>query len=1257
MLPKLVDTLHTANPKLTAEEIADALWLARYMQNTEAQSPGDVQPTKPADTHIAELILTRRKSEQPSTLEPASSDLYLHTHRKRSKDSSQMGSLFRSPAASALPNTLGLGRALRPFKRRIPSRTAFVLNEEATAKRIAETDLWLPVCDPASSRWLDVALVVDEGASMVIWRQTIAELHLLLEREGAFRSVRTWGMVTDAVNGRARLYAGTAWGRPNRREGNPHELIDPSGQRLILVVTDCVSRSWDRGWEDGSVAHLLASWGRTNPVAVIQVLPQRLWMDTALDTVVPVLLHAPSPGSPNRRLISQAAHYWDVDEASNGSAVPIVTLEPESVLAWSRAIARAEDVWIPGYIFNTSITMSMEENINELSQEEQESLSISAQERVNRFRSVASPTAYKLAELLASVPVSLPVIRLIQQTMLPKSNQTHVAEVFLGGLLEEVPSEQDSIDPDYVEYNFIDGVRELLLASLAVGESLAALSNYIESHLGQVRDFSTLLANPLAREGTSIGKGAHRIASVAAKVLHGLGGDFAPLVDWLEGIANGQQQVPMDQLLERSQQVLDTTSETEQTKVMVSAVNEADKVPPEEQRQTVVYRSANVVVLGDSGVGKSGLSLVLTGQPFAATESTHGRHIWILDSSETELETGHREVHEIRLWDLAGQPGYRLTHQLYLNDVSVALVLFDAHNETAPFAGIAYWARALRQAQRIQGETALPMKTFLVAARIDRSGVGVSHGRIEALTQELDFDGYFETSAKDGRNIIELREAIKQAIDWEKLPKSVSTDLFGRIRVLLFDEKNTGRLLITLDDLYHVLLRTEQNPLQMDDLRTQFETCIGLMESQGLLRRLSFGNLLLLQPEVLDAYLSALVSAARDEPDGFGSISEWVVKEGNFFVPEEARIADRDMEKLLLIAMIEDLLRYEIALREHSDLDSFLIFPSESTRENPNLPEAEGKEVIFSFEGPVQNIYATLAVRLSHSGLFIRKDLWKNAITYTTKIGGTCGILLRHTDEGRAELTLFFDKATQETTRFHFEEYIRIHLQRRALPGTVQRRRIFVCSECGTPLADLAVRRRQERGFSWATCPVCDTTVSLLDGEEGLTATPYPLVSTMERAADIERDRSAAAAIIQGKRATNDFDVFLCHSGKDTLKVKEIGKNLMEQGILPWLDEWELPPGRHWQPLLEEKIRQIKSAAVFVGSDGIGPWQQTQLNAFLREFVRSGRPIIPVLLPDTSRVPKLPLFLAETIWVDFRKQDPDPVGQLVWGITGKRSQE
>ena len=668
---------------------------------------------------------------------------------------------------------------------------------------------------------------------------------------------------------------------------------------------------------------------------------------------------------------------------------------------------------------------------------------------------------------------------------------------------------------------------------------------------------------------------------------------------------------------------------------------------------SVRYANAKVVLVGDSGVGKSGLGLVLTGQPFAPTESTHGRFVWTFDSQEVDLGGGRKETRETLLWDLAGQPGYRLIHQLHLNEVTVALVIFDARSETDPFAGVYHWDRALRQAQHIQGASALPMKKFLVAARIDRGGTGVSAERLRSLLNELGFDGFFETSAKEGRNITALAKTIREAINWEALPFVISTELFQQIKAFLVTEKEAGRLLSPADDLYQTFLRSDPALAKIKDLHAQFDTCIGQVETRGLIRRLSFGNFVLLQPEMLDTYTSALVNAVKDEPDGLGSITEQQARAGNFPIPTEQRLKNKQQEQLLLIAMVEDLLRYEIALREHADDGPYLIFPSQSTRENLDLPNPEGKAIVFSFKGPVLNVYATLAVRLSHSGLFKKQELWRNAVTYTTRLGGTYGIFLQNSGEGQAELTLFFDKTAREETRFHFEEYIAAHLQRCALPESILRRPIFVCPTCSTRLDDVQVTYRRQRGYNWMTCGVCDTRVSLLDREERLVAQPS-LIQQMNTTADIARDRAAAQTVLGGKIVTKDFDVFLCHNGEDKAAVRTIGQQLREQGILPWLDEEQLRPGFPWQRLLEQQIETIKSAAVFVGGRGRGPWQNMELDAFIREFVRRECPVIPVILTDCKNVPDLPIFLQGMIWVDFRQQDADPMARLIWGITGER---
>jgi hypothetical protein len=100
---------------------------------------------------------------------------------------------------------------------------------------------------------------------------------------------------------------------------------------------------------------------------------------------------------------------------------------------------------------------------------------------------------------------------------------------------------------------------------------------------------------------------------------------------------------------------------------------------------------------------------------------------------------------------------------------------------------------------------------------------------------------------------------------------------------------------------------------------------------------------------MLDNYASALINAARQQPDGFGWIREDDVLEGKFEIPKDEQLASPTQEKLLLIAMVKDLIVHEIALREPGAEGMMLIFPSQFTRENPALPDPPGKALIVTF--------------------------------------------------------------------------------------------------------------------------------------------------------------------------------------------------------------------------------------------------------------------------------------------------------------------
>ncbi len=139
-----------------------------------------------------------------------------------------------------------------------------------------------------------------------------------------------------------------------------------------------------------------------------------------------------------------------------------------------------------------------------------------------------------------------------------------------------------------------------------------------------------------------------------------------------------------------------------------------------------------------------------------------------------------------------------------------------------------------------------------------------------------------------------------------------------------------------------------------------------------------------------------------------------------------------------------------------------------------------------------------------------------------------------------------------------------------------------------------------------------------------------------------------------GLNDNDTYDVFFCYNSKDKSIIIKLAEKLKEIGITVWLDVWELRPGLSFQDAFNNIVGKVKSVAVFFGKNGIGPWQNEEQKAFIIEFVNRKVPVIPVILKECEVEPEIPTLLRDKTYVDFRKADPNPIVQLIWGITDKK---
>ncbi|KAM3097828.1 SAV_2336 N-terminal domain-related protein [Phormidesmis sp. 146-12] len=515
---------------LTAEELADIVWLTLVRQqgsvaNTiQAKSEDRIETTEarslvapispmPISTSVS-ITNSRSTSEIVAGIAPRRSQADLMTNTVLDRVP------FKVPNPPSIREPLALVRSLRPLMRQVPSGQIDGLDEQATAQQIAETQVWQPIVQPALEPWLELVLVADESASMLIWQQTVLEFRKLLRNYGTFRDVQLWGLRWSGTQLELRPGIGSEALQQAPRQAK--ELLDPSGRRLILLITDCVAEQWHQP----DLTQTLKLWAQSSPVAIAQVLPEWLWVRTAIRGFEPVSLTALEPGLPNSRLTVDWSAVWQIESAPKSSVcVPIVPLEPASVLTWSQMVVGRGEA--PGYWVR-----SFAPEADEVSPHV-----FSPQERLERFQVQSSPIAQRLIGLVAASPViTLPVIRLIQETLLPTSEQMNVAEVILGGLLEPIEPLKFETNPDQVEYRFVDeAIRKLVLEKAPVTDTVKVLSKYIEKQFDMSLDeFVAELQVWSQSENAELVERARPFATVTAAVLKRKGRRYREFVQHIE---------------------------------------------------------------------------------------------------------------------------------------------------------------------------------------------------------------------------------------------------------------------------------------------------------------------------------------------------------------------------------------------------------------------------------------------------------------------------------------------------------------------------------------------------------------------------------------------------------------------------------------------------------------------------------------------------------------------------------------------------
>ncbi|MET8582409.1 SAV_2336 N-terminal domain-related protein [Streptomyces collinus] len=497
-LGALIGVLKGVGYDLDPQEVLDVLWLAgrlprdgrdqplpRMLRRTAvpAQPPPPHRPPAPAEPEEEPRTPPGEPDLPPlampelhaAPLPPALPDLPdLPTALPRPEEGRRALPLL-VPEEKALRDELVIGRALRPLKRKRPSPRLREVDEAATAAQLAETRLPDVVLRPRRERWLNLVLVVDDGLSMLLWHRLTAELLTTLQRIGAFRSIHVRGIDTRVPDGP--VLRGHPFD-PDSSVLSPLALVDPSGQTLVFVVSDGMGS----GWRSGAVHDVLLRWAAGGPTAILHTLPPALWDGSGIQA---------DRWQATTRRPGGANTSWRVSDRVlpidfSGLPVPVLRPTAESLRTWTELLTS------PG----TTVELPL------LARPRRHAPVASRQVgSLQHFRDAASPEAYRLAAHLAAVsPLTVPVMRLVQSAVPWQARTTHLAEVFLGGLVHPrtapVPG---PLPAKHRVFDFTEDCKTALLDAVPSGELLRTsrrIGRRLEQLAGRSPDFPAWLAHP-----------------------------------------------------------------------------------------------------------------------------------------------------------------------------------------------------------------------------------------------------------------------------------------------------------------------------------------------------------------------------------------------------------------------------------------------------------------------------------------------------------------------------------------------------------------------------------------------------------------------------------------------------------------------------------------------------------------------------------------------------------------------------------------
>ena len=457
----------------------DELSVAKKEQKGSAKKEG-----MPDNPNSASTKTNQKKSEVTESV---------YTKEKRFKTSTSLkGDTLNLPKRQILQKHRKWEKAFKPLKLSEDDKHEEIIDIKQTVDFIAQTQIEQVIFKAKKREIYTLNLLIDHDKSMEIFSELIDEFVNAVQHYGVFVSVHLF-YLDGAVICRDKSFK-------LRVDSLAHFSQKNS---LTLIVSNCLSAAW----KNNEIFQKIEALTKYSFCSIVQMLPSHLWLSTALGrgTQLTFKWDRVEVKAKNRTLYSDDESYF-FTENQKLLKVPIIAFEPSAFHTWSSFVTQDRRFHISGMAFDN------------IELEEVPVYEFTGEERLEGFLENSTPEAKGLASYMANLPVSFDVARMIQEEKFSNTNITHLAEVFLGGIIKRVETKQST------RYLFRAEPRAYLKEFVSPYDAYELLEKFVSRNPNSSLNLSAFFANKQGIESIPIDEETLELMRLGIDIKKRMGG-------------------------------------------------------------------------------------------------------------------------------------------------------------------------------------------------------------------------------------------------------------------------------------------------------------------------------------------------------------------------------------------------------------------------------------------------------------------------------------------------------------------------------------------------------------------------------------------------------------------------------------------------------------------------------------------------------------------------------------------------------------